>query len=283
MNALFGPSGNPEEFYEGGGKATVEMPAWLAEYGLDAYEYSAGKGIHASAATFEKIGAEGKKHGIKMSFHTPYYISLSGVDPEKRLKSIDYIKASLTAAEALGADTIVIHSGSASKISRSEALALAKDTLQRTLEAVPDNGIHLGIETMGKVNQLGTLDEVIELCSIDARLYPVVDFGHLNARDFGGVFQSEDDYKRVFDRVACALSDEKAKFMHCHFSKIQYTNPGGEKVHLTFEDNLYGPPFEPLGNVIVKEGLCPRIICESAGSQAKDALYMKRYVYGKQN
>ncbi|MCI8331949.1 MAG: TIM barrel protein [Clostridiales bacterium] len=283
MNAIFGPSGNPLEFYEAGGKATVEMPAWLAQYGLDAYEYSAGKGIHASLATFEKIGEQAKQYNIKMSFHTPYYISLSGVDPEKRLKSITYIQDSLAAASALGADTIVIHAGSAAKISREEALALAKDTLRRTLDAVEDTGIHLGIETMGKVKQLGTLDEVIELCSLDKRLYPVVDFGHLNAREFGGVFQTEDDYKRVFDQIGTALGDEKARFLHCHFSKIQYTDPGGEKAHLTFEDTVYGPAFEPLGQVIVKEGLCLRIICESAGTQAKDALFMKRYVNEAKN
>jgi len=259
------------------------MPAWLAQYGLDAYEYSAGKGIHASLATFEKIGEQAKQYNIKMSFHTPYYISLSGIDPEKRLKSIVYIKDSLAAAAALGADTIVIHAGSAAKISREEALALSKDTLLRTLDEVEDNVIHLGIETMGKVKQLGTLDEVIELCSLDKRLYPVVDFGHLNARDFGGVFQTEGDYKRVFDKIGSILGDEKARYLHCHFSKIQYTDPGGEKVHLTFEDTIYGPAFEPLGQVIVKEGLSPRIICESAGTQAKDALFMKRYVNEAKN
>ena len=57
-------------------------------------------------------------HGVLMSFHTPYFISLSGVDPEKRLKSIDYISRSLHAAELLCADTIVIHAGSAAKITR---------------------------------------------------------------------------------------------------------------------------------------------------------------------
>ena len=105
-----------------------------------------------------------------MSLHTPYFISLSGVDPEKRLKSIDYIQKSLWAAELLNADTIVIHSGSAAKISREEAMRLSCDTLEKVIEAVGDTQIKLGIETMGKVNQLGTLDEVIEQCKIDPRL-----------------------------------------------------------------------------------------------------------------
>ena len=99
----------------------------LFRSGLDAYEYQAGNGITASEATLAKIGEKARAEGIKMSLHTPYYISLSGVETEKRLKSLDYISKSLRAAELLGADTIVIHSGSAAKISRDEAMALARD------------------------------------------------------------------------------------------------------------------------------------------------------------
>ncbi len=283
MKATFGPSGNPEDFYASGGKKTVQIFSWLKEYGLDAYEYSAGKGIHGSLETFAAMGKEARENGILTSFHTPYFISLSGVDPEKRLKSIEYIKQSLEAARAINADTIVIHSGSAAKISREEALSLAKDTMSRVVDEIPDDGIRLGIETMGKVNQLGTLDEVIEICKVSDRLCPVVDFGHLNARDFGGVFTAADDYRRVFCKIGEALGDEKAKNLHCHFSKIEYTVPGGEKQHLTFDDTTYGPNFEPLGEAIVKEGLCPRIICESAGTQARDALFMKRCTYAEKN
>ena len=281
MKAAFGPAGNPKPFYDAGGKHTYQVPAWLAEYGLDAYEYSAGKGVKGSLATFAKIGEEAKKYHIKMSFHAPYFISLSSLDESIRMRSIGYIKDSMAAAEALGADTIVIHSGSTSKMERSQALAIARDTILRAVDEIPDNGVHMGLETMGKVNQLGTLDEVIELCSAHKRLYPVVDFGHINARQFGGAFLCEDDYRRVFDRIGTALSEEKAKYLHCHFSKIEYTTPGGEKCHLTFADTAYGPEFEPLGEVIAKDGLAPRIICESAGTQAEDALFMKRCTYGK--
>jgi hypothetical protein len=49
----------------------------------------------------------------------------------------------------------------------------------------------------------------------------------------------------------------------------------GEKKHLTFADTVFGPEFEPLAEAIVREGVCPRIICESAGTMAEDALYMK--------
>jgi len=272
--AIFGPGGNSQSFYDAGYKTTVQAPAYLRTIGLGAYEFEAGNGFTAGEATLAKIGEAARENGIEMSLHTPYYISLSGVDPEKRLKSIDYIQRSLRAAELLGADTIVIHCGSAAKISRAEAMALAKDTLTRTLEAVGDTPIHLGLETMGKINQLGTLDEVLELCALDPHFYPVVDFGHMNARERGGFFPDSDAYRRVFDTVATKLSDDKARYMHCHFSKIEFTD-AGEKRHLTFSDTVYGPFFEPLAEALAREDLCPRIICESAGTMSEDALAMQ--------
>ncbi len=274
-NAKFGPGGNSESFYAAGHKSTMEVFSYLADIGLDAYEYEAGNGLRTSPATLAALGKKAKEHGILMSLHTPYFISLSGVEEEKRLKSITYIKESIAAAELLGADTIVIHSGSAAKISREEAMALARDTLERTAEETKDTAVKLGIETMGKVNQLGTLDEVIELCKTAPCYVPVVDFGHLNARDRGGVFTDRDSYMRVFDKIGNALGDDIARTLHCHFSKIEYT-AAGEKKHLTFADNEFGPEFEPLAEAIVKFGLAPRIICESAGTQTEDALYMKR-------
>ncbi|MBE6555380.1 MAG: endonuclease IV [Ruminococcaceae bacterium] len=272
--AIFGPGGNSESFYAAGFKSTTQAPAFLHALGLGAYEFEAGNGISAGEATLKKIGDEAKKYGIELSLHAPYYISLSGTDPEKRLKSITYIEKSLAAAECLGADTIVIHTGSAAKISREEAMRLAADTLYKTLETVGDTPIRLGLETMGKINQLGTLEEVLTLCGIDPHFYPVVDFGHMNARERGGFFETVDDYRRIFSRVGEVLGDDKARDMHCHFSKIEYTD-AGEKRHLTFADTVYGPSFEPLMEAILRENVCPRIICESAGTMAEDALSMQ--------
>ena len=272
---FFGPGGNSEAFYNAGKKSTADAPAWLREIGLDAYEYEAGKGIMASDASLKKIGEEARRFDIKMSFHAPYFISLSSVEAEKRMNSVGYIQKSVKAAELLGAETIVVHCGSASKISREEALALAADTLLCTLDAVGDTEVKIGVETMGKQNQLGTLDEVLSLCKLDSRLVPVVDFGHMNARECGGVFLTVDDYMRVFDTIASTLGSEVAENLHCHFSKIEWTG-GGEKRHLTFEDEVFGPSPELLAEAIYKLGVYPTIICESAGTQSDDALYLKK-------
>lgn len=275
LTPAFGPGGNSEEFYRAGKKSTKDAPAWVKEIGLDAYEYEAGNGIAAGDATLVAIGEEARRHGVRMSLHTPYFISLSGVDPEKRLKSIVYIKDSLRAAKLLGAKTIVVHSGSAAKISREEAMGLAADTLLRLMDEVGDTDIAIGLETMGKKNQLGTLEEVIDLCRLDPHFVPVVDFGHLNARDLGGVFKTARDYAAVFERIGETLGDHVARNLHCHFSKIEWT-AAGEKKHLTFADEVFGPDPEPLGQAIADLHLTPTVICESAGTQSEDAFAIKK-------
>ena len=119
---------------------------------------------------------------------------------------------------------------------------------------------------------------MLRLCAIaPAILAPVVDFGHLNARE-GGVLRTADDYKRIFDAISSALGGEAAETLHCHFSQIEYTKMG-EKRHLTFADETFGPFFGPLAEAIVSLGVSPTIICESAGTMAEDALRMKELLY----
>lgn len=277
--AFFGPGGNSDAFRLAGYKSTLYAPAWLSAIGLDAYEYEAGNGLAAGIDMLRAIGNEARMNNIRMSYHTPYFISLSGVVTETRLKSIGYIRESIDAAHLLGAKTIVVHCGSCAKISRDEAMRLAADTLIRVLHEVPTYDIKIGLETMGKKNQLGTLNEVLELCRIDSTFVPVVDFGHLNARECGGVFNTPDDYLSVFSKIERALGADVAANLHCHFSKIEWTDKG-EKRHLTFEDNIYGPNYEPFMKAIKIGGYTPTVICESAGTQSDDALIMKKY-YGE--
>ncbi len=274
-NAIFGPGGNSEAFYAVGYKATVQAPAYLKSLGLGAYEVEAGNGLRIGDATLTAIGDAAIANGIELSLHSPYFISLSSVEREKREKSVTYIMECVRACELLRADTVVIHAGSAGKISREQAMLYAAETLAMALEAMGDAPVTLGVETMGKQNQLGTLAEVITLCKMDQRLAPVVDFGHLNARDLGGQFPNADAYRRVFDAIGEALGNDKARYLHCHFSKIEFTS-AGEKRHLTFADEVFGPDYEPLAEAIARENLCPRIICESAGTQDLDALAMQR-------
>lgn len=280
MNAIFGPAGSSEAFSKVH-KSSTDMPKYLKEMGLDAFEYQCGQGVRVSDAIGAALKAKAEEFGVTLSLHAPYFISLSSIEPEKRDKSIDYILQSAAAAKKMGAERIVIHSGSCSKISREEALELAKDTLSRARKAAVEAGFEDIIfcpETMGKFNQLGNLEEVLELCRLDDTFLPTIDFGHLNARTLGQV-NSKEAFESILDQIENKLGHDRLTRFHSHFSKIEYTQGGGEKRHLTFEDELYGPRFEPLMELIAKKGLHPTFICESAGTQDIDALAMKNCYY----
>lgn len=274
----FGPAGTADSFAAMGYKKTVQIAEYVERMGLNAFEYQCGRGVRVNPDTAATLKDEFSRRGLRMSLHAPYYISLSGVEEDKRLASIGYILESARAARLLGADRIIVHSGSCSKITREQALTLAKDTIKRAMEELDGEGlgdISVCPETMGKMNQLGTLDEVLELCCIDDRLIPCIDFGHLNARTLGGM-NSLEAFETVFEALRNKLGSDRMKTFHSHFSKIEYTENGGEKRHLTFEDKVYGPSFEPLAELIVKHGCSPVIICESAGTQSEDAAEMQR-------
>lgn len=278
MYAKFGPAGNSDSFFAMKYKSNQDIPKFLDEMNLDAYEYQCGRGVKISQKSAKEFGDIARKSNISLSIHAPYYISLSSLEEEKRDNSIRYITDSALAANAMGATRIIIHSGSCSKQSRESALELAKDTMLRAqakLDEMELSHITMCPETMGKINQLGNLEEVIALCKLDERIVPCIDFGHLNARTFGGIL-SKDDYAKILDSIENELGYDRLKIFHSHFSKIEYSQKGGEVRHLTFEDAIYGPQFEPLAELIAQKGLTPTFICESAGTQAEDASAMKK-------
>ena len=274
----FGTAGQSESFKKMGYKSSLDVPAYTASFGLNAFEYQCGRGVRLGTEKAVQMAAAAAAHGVLFSVHAPYYISMSSLEEEKRLHSIDYLLQSCRCVQDLGGRRVIFHSGSCGKQSREEALRKAVDTLQRAQEAVDAAGYgHLTLcpETMGKVGQLGDLDEVLSLCQVDERITPCIDFGHLNARD-QGIIKGKAEYAQILDKMADRLQDERASRFHVHFSKIEYT-AGGEKQHLTFADTVFGPDYEPLMELCWERGLEPVIICESAGTQAEDARTMMLY------
>lgn len=276
MFAKFGPSGNSQSFFDEGYTSTLDTFKWESQRGLELFEYSLGRGITIGSAAAEVFGAEAAKYGIEISVHAPYFINFASDDPMKAEKSIGYIMSSFKILRAFGGKRCVFHVGTEGKRNRSEAFSDIKRMFDRLLEAKFEKGyddLILCPETMGKLAQIGTVEEIAELCKMDSNLYPCVDFGHINART-GGSLKTEEDFQRIIDKFFDEIGEKKTKNMHVHFSKIEFGDKG-EKRHLTFEDTIFGPEFEPFANVIVKNNLTPHILSESAGTQAEDALYMK--------
>ncbi len=273
MAVRFGPGGNSESF--GKRKFPQDIAEYLKSFSLDCYEIECGRGVRISEATYANLPKIAKDNDILITLHAPYFISLSSEKSETREKSVEYIMEAMRAADKLEAKKVVVHSGSCAKMTREEALLLAKDTVIKALRAMKNENIkaHFCPETMGKINQLGTLSEVIELCILDDSIIPCVDFGHLNARTLGGI-KTIDDYAAILDEIENKLGFDRLSEMHVHFSKIEYT-AGGEKRHLTFEDTTFGPDYEPLMELFAKRNLNCTVISESAGTQAEDASAMK--------
>ena len=278
MRAKFGPAGNSERFFQRY-RSSLEAPGWIASLGLGCYEYQCGKGVHVGEETARKLGQRAREAGVTLSLHAPYFINLANPDPESLQRTIGYITAACRAADWMGAGRVVIHSGALMKRQRREALDIARNSLRAVLAACDGAGLgHIALcpETMGKINQLGDLEEVLELCSLDGRLIPCIDFGHLYARSLGAE-EGQEAFDRMLTRVEEVLGPDRAARFHSHFSHIEFTPGGGEKCHRTFaDDGGYGPDWTPLAGEVARRGWGPTFICESAGTQAEDALEMQK-------
>lgn len=229
-------------------------------------------------ATARKLGEAALEAGITLSLHAPYFINLANPDPDSLKKATGYILSACQAADWMGARRVVVHTGALMKRSRREALDIAKTSMTEVLKTWEGEGYsHIALcpETMGKINQLGNLTEVLELCRTDERLVPCVDFGHLYARTLGEL-TGPAACEAMLDEMETTLGAQRARQFHSHFSQIEFTPNGGEKCHRTFDDNGgYGPDPAPLMAAVARRGWAPTFICESAGTQAQDAQTMK--------
>ena len=273
----FGPSGNSESFYAKGYSHTEESAKYVKDMGLDCFEYSFGRGVRMTDAKAASIGNAFKEQGIEISVHAPYYINFANPEEENAEKSYNYVLESGRVLKLMGGKRCVFHSATQGKMERETAVSLTEERLKILRDRIYEAGLddlYFCPETMGKIAQIGTLEEIVRFCKIDPIYLPAVDFGHLNAREQGSL-KTVEDYKSRLAYMIAELGYERVKHFHVHFSKIQYSEKG-EVRHLTLEDTVYGPEFMPLAVALKELKLEPYIVSESAGTQAEDALAMKR-------
>ena len=273
----FGPSGNSESFYAQGYSHTEQSAKFVRDMGLDCFEYSFGRGVRMSEAKAISIGEAFAAQSVEISVHAPYYINFANPAEESAAKSYNYVLDSARVLKLMGGKRCVFHSATQGKLDREEAVALTEERLKVLRDYIYLNGLqdlYFCPETMGKLAQIGTLEEIVRFCKIDPIYLPAVDFGHLNAREQGSL-KTVDDYRSRLEYMIGELGYERVKYFHIHFSKIQYSSKG-EVRHLTFADDVYGPEFEPLAVALKQLKLEPYVVSESAGTQAEDALAMKQ-------
>ncbi|MEG1010120.1 MAG: TIM barrel protein [Clostridia bacterium] len=257
-------------------KNSYEMPKYLNELGLSAFEYQCSRGVKVNDEIASKLKDEALKYNISLSVHSPYYISLSTQEEEKKINTIKYITDTMIAAKKMGATRVVVHAGSLLNLDRDYAVKSACILLKRAIDEADKLGlgdITICPETMGKINQLGTSSEIIQMCKVDDRIIPTIDFGHLYCRSLGKL-NTEDLFEQELLLYINELGYERMKHFHAHFSRMEYTLNGGEKNHVTLDEIEYGPDFDNICKAIIKLKLEPTIICESAGTQSLDAVKM---------
>ncbi len=268
-NVRFGPAGNPLG-YSG---ETVNVCNYIRRRGLDAYEYQATYGLRISKQSALKIKKNAKENAIIISMHAPYYINLSSNKDDVIERSIQRLIQSAKAAEWMNAYRIVFHPGFYTKYSHNEAMVKlhsAIKALNEKLDTMDVSNYTFAPETTGKKSQLGSLDEIMDICRIHENFTPTIDFAHLHARS-GGRIKGKEDYGIIFEKLEDKLG---LKSLHSHFTSIEFTDKGERRHHALFEDD-YGPPLEPLLEEIAERGWNVTVICETPRLD-EDALLMQK-------
>ena len=266
----FGPAGKPPSFKG----PTPETPRFLREESLDALEYQATRGVRIKQEEAEELGRVAKECDVALSIHAPYFINLSG-EPQTVENSKKRLVDSAIAASWMGAYAVVFHPGYYGKRDKREAFEMCLKALSEVVEEIKARGVkevYLAPETTGKVSQVGTLDEVLELCESLDMTRPTVDWAHMHARG-GGSINTKVDYLKIIEKIEARLGFEAVKELHTHYSLIEYGSTG-ERKHHNLDEEGYGPPFRPLAEVIAEQGLTPVIICETPALDV-DAVKMR--------
>lgn len=261
----FGPAGVPPTFRMLKASLT-DVPKLLKEEGLDAFEYQAvrwGAKPQIKQGDAEKLGLSAKENDVLISLHGSYFINFCGENGTVEA-SKQRLMACLTAAEWMKAYIVVFHPGFYGKKQPKEVFEKCLQALKDVVETMKMHGlkgVKIGPETMGKDSQFGSLDEILLLCENVEQTQPVIDWAHLHARGKGR-FKTVDDFREVILEIERHLGTDAIKNMHCHFTKVEFTEKG-ERCHHILDEAEYGPDFAMLAKVVAEFKLKPVFISES--------------------
>jgi deoxyribonuclease-4 len=208
-----------------------------------------------------------KELDIFFSIHTPYYMDLIGGGEITR-KSIESIKWCGVIANEIGAKVVVTHLGLYGKNSKKKVLEKVILNVRELRDWYKKQGFtpSLGIETSGKQEVFGDLDEILTVCKRVSGVIPVLNFAHMHARGNGSLKKKE-DFQEIFD----ATAKNTQGGLYTHFSGVEYHN-GNEKRYTPIKKGDL--KFEPLAECILDNNTDITIISGSPLLE-HDAMYMK--------
>jgi deoxyribonuclease-4 len=264
---LFGTAGTP---LSSNGSDSLSGIKRIHELGLGCMELEFVRGVKMKEETAQKVSVLAKELGVGLSVHAPYYINLNG-ESETRLKSRERILNSARIGNICGARSVVVHAGFIQKDTHEDAYGKIKKELIGIREQMISEGlsIALRIETMGRISQFGTLDEVLAITEV-AGVLPCIDFSHLHA--VSGKNNSLEEFVDILGSIENKLGREGLDDMHIHVSGIEYSGKG-EKNHLELEKSDFN--FRELIQAFLDFDICGMVICESPNLEV-DALKLKK-------
>jgi len=247
-------------------QAAIEL---LQERGFDACEIDfEGKFWmdYDWAAAFGRLAKESK---IALSVHAPIAGFMGHAERGKKLNmAIGMLDHSAGIAKAAGAELVVFHPGFLLERTREQAIDSIVEQLGELRERLEAKGraVPFGIEVMGRVREIGSLDDVIEISRRCGWVRPVLDFAHLHATSDGAYTDSEPF------AVALEAADDvlppRVPF-HIHFSDIAFANRNETK-HLRYGEGTLRA--EPLRQALRKFRRTATVISESPDLESDQAI-----------
>ena len=218
----------------------------------------------------ERLGEVARDADVALSLHAPLFGFMGHLEPSGRKWSsaVGALDRSAGIAAACGAAPVVFHPGFLLGRSRDDALRAVVDqlgTLRQRLEE-KNRAVPFGVEVMGRVRDLGSLDDVIDTASRVPWVRPVLDFAHLHATS-DGAYVDVDLFAEALTRVDAVL--EPGTPFHIHFSDIAYANRNETK-HLAYGKGTLRA--EPLRNALARFERPATVISESPDEESTQAI-----------
>lgn len=204
--------------------------------GIDAMEIEWVQRVPNNPERMAEIRKTAEKLDMYLTCHAPYYINLNSPEKEKLQASIGRILLALEMAELAGIHSVCVHAafylGQEPKKAFENVRRAVDGIMKKKKKLFPH--VNLGLETMGKPTQFGTLEEVLKI-SKEFDIYPTLDPAHMHART-NGMINSTTEWNEMFDMYEEYLGTPSLRTMHIHYSGIAY-GPKGEKHHLPLKES----------------------------------------------
>ncbi|HUP33593.1 MAG TPA: TIM barrel protein [Gaiellaceae bacterium] len=240
----------------------------LLERGYTACELDLESGFWLDYPWAERLGALAREAGIALSVHAPLFAFPGHPDPKKSKMALGALDRSAGIATAAGADVVVIHPGFWLGRDRARTLDDVVAWLRVLRERLEqkDRAVAFGVEVMGRVSELGSIDDVLEISERTPWVRPVVDFAHMHATS-DGAFTDVDAFAAVLEGADGVL--EPGAPFHIHFSDIAYANRNETK-HLPYGDGTLRA--EPLRDALARFERPATVISESPDEASSQAI-----------